>query len=91
MPEPVIFCGRADPTADKPQSKLWYAQGTWWAWLPGGESGGRLWRRGSQGAWIPAEHLDPVLAALPGRADVWAGARGDTVAAVLVGDSLLAV
>ncbi|MFC1613847.1 hypothetical protein ACFL5K_00950 [Gemmatimonadota bacterium] len=90
-PEPVIDCGTAYPTRDKPQSKIWYAHDSWWAWLPNGGAGGRLWRRGAEGVWNPQAHLDSSLIKLPGRADVRASANGDTVAAVLVEDSLLAV
>ena len=90
-PEPVIDCATAYPTRDKPQSKLWYAKDCWWAWLPFGDQGGRLWRRGPGGAWSPQTRLDSSLKALPGRADIWASGRGDTVAAALVEDKLLAV
>lgn len=89
--EPVIDCSAAYPTRDKPQSKVWYAKGCWWAWLPFGDSGGRLWRRGPGGAWSPETHLDSSLRALPGRADVWASGRGDSVVAALVEDKLLSV
>jgi large repetitive protein len=90
-PEPVIDCGTAYPTRDKPQSKIWYAHDSWWAWLPSGGSGGRLWRRNTEGEWNPQANLDSYLRKLPGRADVRASTNGDTVVAVLVEDSLLAV
>jgi hypothetical protein len=86
---PVIQCHCKDPTADKPQSKVWFARGRWWAWLRWGKSGGRLWRREGRGGWLPQEHLDALLSALPGRADVWADA--DNVVAALVEGKRLAV
>jgi hypothetical protein len=75
------------PTKDKPQSKLWFAQGNWWAWLPvSGGSG--IWRRTPSG-WQRQAALDAALRGLPGQADVWAGAT--SVRAVLVEPKRLAV
>jgi len=85
----VIDCRTADPTQDKPQSKLWYAKGHWWALLPAGPSGGRLWRRMGAGSWRAERHLDAALKSLPGRADVWA--RGDRAVAALVQGRKLAL
>ncbi len=85
----VIQCHTKDPTQDKPQSKLWYARGHWWAYLPAGATGGRVWRRLAPGRWRPEEHLDAALKSLPGRADVWAD--GDRAVAALVEDRRLAV
>ncbi len=85
----VLQCGRGDPTADKPQSKLWYAHGRWWAWLPSARAGGRVWRRSALGPWRPEVHLDGLAATLPGRADVWTD--GDRVVAALVEGRRLAV
>ena len=77
------------PTRDKPQSKVWFARGTWWAWLPYGTSGGgRIWRRDGGGRWVGQEHLDPLAQSLPGRADIWAD--DDEVVAVLLGGSQFA-
>jgi len=85
---PVIRTGIAYPTTDKPQSKLWYAQGNWWCWLPDARGGSRIWRRDENGAWSAAEHLDSVLSSLPGHADVWAD--DSLVVAVTAGESQLA-
>ena len=86
-PQPVIHCNIPDPTRDKPQSKVWYAQGAWWAWLPYGEQGSRVWKREADGIWQSQAHLEEALAGLPARADVWAqGPR--TVAALLSGKNL---
>ncbi|MBL8175036.1 MAG: hypothetical protein JNK48_10215 [Bryobacterales bacterium] len=77
---PVFETGVPAPTKDKPQSKLWYAKGTWWAWMP--EPGGsRLWRR-SPNRWTPRDDLHSLLTGLPSQADVWAST--DDIAAVLV-------
>ena len=65
----------------------WFAQDTWWAWLPTRE-GSSIWRRTSDG-WQRQTQLDGPLQGLPGRADVWND--GDTVRAVLVDDHRLAV
>jgi hypothetical protein len=79
--------GVPNPTKDKPQSKLWYAHGSWWAWLPAREGSG-VWQRTAAG-WRRETRLDAALAGLPGQADVWAG--GDIVRAVLVESERLAV
>jgi len=86
-PQPVIHCHTPDPTRDKPQSKVWYSKGFWWAWLPYGEQGSRVWKRDSGGDWQSQVHLEEALGVLPARADVWAqGPR--TVAALLSGKNL---
>ncbi|MBI4893393.1 MAG: hypothetical protein HY821_22420 [Acidobacteria bacterium] len=87
LTQPVLRVDVPAPTKDKPQSKLWFAHGTWWAWLPvrGGSS---VWRR-TEAGWRRQEELDAALRGLPGQADVWAG--GDSVRAVLVEPSRLAV
>jgi len=85
----VIHCHTKDPTRDKPQSKLWYAHGHWWAYLPAGPTGGRVWRRLAPGRWRGEEHLDAALKSLPGRADVWAD--GDRAVAALVEGRRLAI
>lgn len=85
--EPVFHVDAASPTQDKPQSKLWYAEGCWWAWLPDAD-GSSVWRRSAAG-WKREHPLDGDLHGLPGRADVWADADG--VWAVLVGRDECAV
>jgi hypothetical protein len=77
---PVFETGVAAATKDKPQSKLWFAQGTWWAWMPQA-AGSSLWRRAGS-RWERRSDLSDVLGGLPGQADVWAD--GNDVAAVLV-------
>lgn len=84
--EPVLQTGVADATKDKPQSKLWFAQGTWWAWLPSTD-GSAIWRRSEKG-WRRQVGLDGALRGLPGQADVWAD--GQEAAAVLVEKQRLA-
>ncbi|MBL8293197.1 MAG: hypothetical protein JNN08_15225 [Bryobacterales bacterium] len=84
---PVIRVSQPNPTQDKPQSKLWFAQGSWWAWLPD-RGGSGIWRRTAAG-WQRDSELDGVLRGLPGQADVWAD--GETVRAVLVESRRLAV
>lgn len=83
---PVMQVDVPFPTKDKPQSKLWFAQGTWWAWLPV-KDGSSVWRRTPLG-WQRQTHLDDALRAHPGQADVWADAH--LVRAVLVGERGLA-
>lgn len=84
---PVITVDVPNPTKDKPQSKIWFAQGSWWAWLPV-RGGSGIWRRTGTG-WQRQTYLDPLLEGLPGQADVWSD--GDTVRAVLVEPDRLAV
>lgn len=85
--QPVIRVAQPNPTQDKPQSKLWFARGSWWAWLPD-RGGSGIWRRTAAG-WQRDTELDGTLRGLPGQADVWA--NGDTVRAVLVESRRLAV
>lgn len=75
------------PTADKPQSKLWYAGERWWALLPR-SSGPSLWERSPSG-WREHAEVAEQLRGVPGRADVWYDSVG--VTAVAVADRLLAV
>ncbi len=86
---PVFDCATLDPTRDKPQSKVWYAHGRWWAWLANGASGGRIWERTAAGKWRSVKRLDAFAAGLPGRADVIA--TDDLVVAALVEGPRLAV
>jgi hypothetical protein len=83
-PDQVIDCGVAEPTKDKPQSKVWYNDGHWYAWLPV-PGGSRVWKRGGNGSWSAENYLDETLKGLPGRADVFAS--GDTVVAALADSS----
>jgi hypothetical protein len=75
------------PTKDKPQSKIWYAEGHWWAWLPDREGSG-IWKRTASG-WQRDMAFDTELRLLSGHADVWSDAEG--VFAVLVSKNQLTV
>ena len=72
----VIKVSARYPTETKPQSKLWYAQGRWWAWLPD-RNGSSIWVRGETG-WERIAYLDDWLSRIPGHADVWADDEGVT-------------
>ena len=91
--KPVLQMGRPGATADKPQSKLWWARGHWWAWLPHGAAeagiGGRIWQRAKTGHWQIVDHLSAFASQLPGRADVVADES--RVEAVLVDGKRIAV
>ena len=84
---PVFQLDLAFPTADKPQSKLWYMYDTWWALLPR-SSGPSLWQRTESG-WREHAEVAENLAGIPGRADVWMGRQA--VTAVGVGKHSLCV
>src|SRR5262249_9782592 len=60
--EPTFRVSAKNPTADKPQSKLWFAHGSWWAWLPD-QQGSGVWRRREDG-WQRQASLDAALAGL---------------------------
>jgi hypothetical protein len=75
------------PTADKPQSKLWFMEGGWWALLPR-STGPSLWQRTEEG-WKEYPEVAEKLKGTPGRADVWA--EKNQVTAVGVADSSLTV
>ncbi len=75
------------PTSDKPQSKLWYSENSWWALLPRA-AGPSLWQRTSEG-WIEHTEVGIPLKGVPGRADVWA--NEDEVTAVGVDPRFLTV
>ncbi|WP_158860280.1 hypothetical protein [Lunatibacter salilacus] len=75
------------PTADKPQSKLWYMEGAWWTILPT-STGPSLWKRGRKG-WEEKKNVRKSLATIPGRADVWA--NEDAITAVSVDPKELVV
>ncbi len=84
--KPVFQVDFANPTADKPQSKLWYKNGCWWAILP--RSGGpSLWQRTGNG-WKEHPEVNKALSGVPGRADVWADREGVTAVGV-TSDSLV--
>lgn len=84
---PVITLDFHFPTADKPQSKLWYADHSWWAILPD-VTGPTLWKRAETG-WSEIPQVREKLKGVPGRADVWA--EETRVTAVGVDDSSLTV
>lgn len=82
-PGPARAVFRVDvpnPTADKPQSKLWYAQDSWWACLPT-QNGNQIFRRSAAG-WIRSDEPESPLRGLHGHADV--DADQDSVRVVLV-------
>ena len=86
----INFSGKSSlstPTADKPQSKLWYMDSCWWALLPD-SLGPVLWQRTDKG-WKEHPEVGRKLRGIPGRADVWYENR--TVTAVGVSDSSLYV
>ncbi len=84
---PIFTVDVPSPTADKPQSKVWFAHGSWWTWLPVKE-GSSVWRREAAGQWARQTALDAPLRGLPGQADVWADER--EACAVLVAERRLA-
>jgi hypothetical protein len=84
---PVLAVDYPYPTADKPQSKLWFDQGTWWALLPRA-TGPSVWER-APGGWIEHTQTTTALKGQPGRADVWFD--DDGVTAVAVSDRQMAV
>ncbi len=85
---PVFQVDYPFPTADKPQSKLWYMDGCWWALLPS-SSGPSLWQRAASGKWSEHPEIAQKLKGLPGRADVWP--QKDGITAVGVADNRLSV
>ncbi|TDQ08654.1 hypothetical protein [Pedobacter metabolipauper] len=85
--KPVIKVDVAGATADKPQSKLWFMDGSWWALLPK-SSGPSLWQRTSKG-WIEDPLVSKHLTGYPGRVDVWA--NDHEVMAVGVASNYLSV
>ncbi|KAA2243357.1 hypothetical protein F0L74_12710 [Chitinophaga agrisoli] len=77
---PVFSVDAANPTADKPQSKLWFQDNCWWALLPR-SNGPSLWQR-TTGGWKEHPEVNGSLKAVPGRADVWADKDGVTAVGV---------
>lgn len=84
---PVFQVDFASPTRDKPQSKLWYMDDSWWAILPRA-SAPSLWQRTDAG-WKEYQEVASKLRGIPGRVDVWADDQ--QVTAVGVADSSLTV
>ena len=78
--QPSFQVDYASPTADKPQSKLWYMENSWWAILPR-SSGPSLWQRTEEG-WKEHTNVTKSLAGIPGRADVWADDRQVTAVGI---------
>lgn len=83
---PAIRTGVPYATQDKPQSKLWYDHGYWWAWLPT-PTGSSVWQRTGAG-WKELKSCKESLHGLPGQADVLC--HDGLVDAVLVGRQQLA-
>ena len=77
---PVLQVDTPYPTADKPQSKTWFAGGAWWALLPR-KSGPSLWQRTGNG-WKEETEVTRLLAGAPGRADVWFDSDGASAVAL---------
>ena len=77
--DPCLQVDCPSPTADKPQSKLWFMDGRWWAVLPR-TSGPSLWERTDAG-WREHPEVARDLRGVPGRADVWPDPGGVTAVA----------
>lgn len=59
------FAVSSDATADKPQSKCWFHDGSWWAILSDGVDGARFYRLGDDGdglAWSAPVFADALVA-----------------------------
>ena len=84
---PVFQVDYNYPTADKPQTKLWFMDGFWWALLPR-SSGPSLWQRTDDG-WKEYPDVRAALSGVPGRADIWSD--DNKVTAVGVGERSLTV
>ncbi|WP_268035299.1 hypothetical protein [Algoriphagus sp. PAP.12] len=83
--KPVFKVDFKDPTQDKPQSKIWFSSGAWWAVLPD-STGPKVWKR-NEGEWMEEKDLNGELWGLPGKADVYSD--GDIQFIVLVGNCKL--
>lgn len=70
------------PTADKPQSKLWYFDSRWWVILPD-VNGLTLWERTTEG-WRKHEDVSENLKGIHGFPDVWY--EDKSITAVCVSD-----
>lgn len=66
---PVIRLDVPHPTADKPQSKIWYRGNIPWAILQSSE-GPTVWER-LEGGWYEHTEIGKELKGLPGRVDVY--------------------
>lgn len=80
FPKPAFQVDVKDPTADKPQCKLWYMRDAWWALMPR-STGPSLWQRTANG-WIERKEILTALPGVPGRADVSADEQGATCVGV---------
>jgi hypothetical protein len=67
---PVFRIDLPNPTADKPQSKVWFFRDSWWACLPT-LSGNQIWKRSSAG-WTPIDDVDSPVRGQFGHGDVYA-------------------
>lgn len=85
--KPVFQLNYTHPTADKPQSKLWFMDNCWWAILPD-STGPTIWQR-TENEWKDFPEVTVNLKGVPGRADVWADKN--QITAVGVADSSLTV
>lgn len=85
--QPVLQVDFPFPTSDKPQSKLWYRNKSWWALLPR-SNGPSLWERTNSG-WKEHLSVNKELSGLPGRADCWP--EKNSITAVGVGSQSLTV
>jgi hypothetical protein len=77
---PVFQVDVPDPTADKPQCKLWYMDGSWWALIPK-STGPSLWQRTESG-WVEDKEVASLLAGAAGRTDVSVDKQGITAVGV---------
>ena len=59
--ENAPFPVSGDATADKPQSKCWHHDGSWWAILSDGVDGARFYRLGDDGVWVAATFPDALV------------------------------
>ncbi len=87
--EPVFNTPASWPAGNNAANRTWYARGSWWAWLPAGDTGSRVWKRTGAGQWEAQSYLDKALRGLPGHADVWC--ENFLVVAVLTDGSTLAL
>jgi hypothetical protein len=78
--QPSFQVDYKSPTSDKPQSKLWFMNGYWWALLPR-SSGPSLWQRTKDG-WKEHIEIGIALRGQPGRADVWSDDKEVTAVGV---------
>ncbi|MCH2204090.1 MAG: hypothetical protein MK102_19165 [Fuerstiella sp.] len=85
--QPVFRLDVPDPTADKPQSKIWYSRGCWWTCLPT-LNGNQIWHRTAAG-WSQVDDSFSPVRGLFGHGDVCA--EQDQVQIVLVSPQELTV